>query len=241
MVTVNINGEKIEAEKTQTILDVARRHNIDIPTLCNDDSVSAYGACRLCLVEIEKNGRSRLVASCLYHVEDGLNIKTETPRVNNVRKMVVELLWARCPDSEVLQKLAAKLGIKEVRFPKETDKHKCILCSLCTRACQEVVGVSAISMVNRGVNRQMATPFFGLSDTCIACGSCAYICPTEAIKLEDKGSKRIITMPNVKMEFKLKKCAKCGRPFAPEKQIEFMAQKSGQPLSVFDCCNDCRD
>jgi NADH dehydrogenase/NADH:ubiquinone oxidoreductase subunit G len=241
MVTVNIDGQKIEAEDTKTILDVAREHNIDIPNLCNNDSVSAYGACRLCLVEIEKNGRSRLVASCLYHVEDGLNIKTDTPRLNNVRKMVVELLLARCPDSEVLQKLAKKYGIEEVRFPKDTDKGRCILCSLCTRACQEVVGVSAISMVNRGVNRQMATPFFGLSDTCIACGSCAYICPTEAIKLEDKGSKRVITMPNVKMEFKLKKCAKCGRYFAPEKQIKFMAEKSGQPLSVFDCCPDCRD
>jgi len=238
---VNINGQKIEAEEGKTILEVARRHNIDIPTLCNNDTVSPYGACRLCLVEIERNGRSRLVASCLYHVEDGLNIKTETPRVNHVRKVVVELLWARCPDSEVLQKLAAKLGVKEVRFTKETDKGKCILCSLCTRACQEVVGVSAISMVNRGVNRQMATPFFGLSDTCIACGSCAEICPTEAISLEDKGSKRVITMPNVKMTFNMKKCAKCGRYFAPEKQIKFMAEKSGRPLSFFDCCPDCRD
>lgn len=241
MITVNINGQKIQAEEGQTLLGVARENHIDIPTLCNDDSVSPYGACRLCLVEIEKGGRSRLVASCLYHVEEGLNIQTETPRVNNVRGMVIELLLARCPDSEVLQKLATKLGVTEVRFPRDKDKGKCILCSLCTRACQEVVGASAISMANRGVNRQMATPFFGLSDTCIACGSCAYICPTEAISVEDSGDKRTITMPNVKMEFKLKKCARCGRYFAPEKQLEFISKKSGVPLSAFDCCIDCRD
>jgi len=241
MVTVNIDGRKIQADERNTILDVARQNIIDIPSLCNNESVSAYGACRLCLVEIEKSGRSRLVASCLYHVEEGLNIQTQTPRVNNVRRMVIELLLARCPDSEVLQKMAYKLGVKEVRFQKEKDKGKCILCSMCTRACQEVVGASAISMVNRGVNRQMATPFFGISDTCIACGSCAYICPTEAISVEDKGDKRIITMPNVKMEFKLKKCAKCGRYFAPEKQLEFISKKSGVPLDDFACCPDCRD
>lgn len=241
MVTVNIDGREILAEESRTILDVARENNIDITSLCDNESVSAYGACRLCLVEIEKKGRSRLVASCLYHVEEGLNIKTDTPRVNSVRRMVVELLLARCPDSQVLQELAKKLGVKEVRFPKDKDKGKCILCSLCTRACQEVVGASAISMVNRGVNREMATPFFGLSDTCIACGSCAYICPTEAISVEDKGDKRTITMPNVKTVFKLKKCAKCGRYFAPEKQLEFMSKKSGVPLSAFDCCPDCRD
>ncbi|MFA5316289.1 MAG: 2Fe-2S iron-sulfur cluster-binding protein [Dehalococcoidales bacterium] len=241
MITVNINGKKIQAEEGKAILEIARDNNIYIPSLCNDDSVTPYGACRLCLVEIEKGGRSRLVASCLYNVEDGLTIKTDTPRVNNVRRMVIELLLSRCPDSEVLQKLARKLGVEEVRFQNDTDKGNCILCGLCTRVCQEVVGTSAISMANRGVNRQMTTPFSVLSDSCIACGSCSYICPTGAISVEDDADTRTIIMPNVKMEFKLKQCAKCGRYFAPEKQLEFISRKSGVPMSELDCCIDCRD
>lgn len=241
MITVSIDGREIQAEEGMVILEVARDNSIDIPALCYDESVSSYGSCRLCLVEIERRGQTRLVASCLYHVEDGLIIRTDTPRVNDVRRMVIELLLARCPDSEVLQELAGKLGVDAVRFQQDEGKGKCILCALCTRACEEVVGASAISMANRGVNRQMATPFFGVSDDCIACGSCAYICPTEAISIEDVNDTRVIVMPNVKMEFKLKPCDKCGRYFVPEKQLEFISRKSGVPADAFTTCIDCRD
>ena len=241
MITVNIDGREIQAEEGKVILEVARDNGIYIPALCYDESVSAYGSCRLCLVEIERGGQARLVASCLYQVEEGLTVKTDTSRVNDIRRMVIELLLARCPDSEVLQELAKKLGVDTVRFQSDDGKGKCILCALCTRVCQEVVEASAISMANRGVNRQMTTPFFSVSDDCIACGSCAYICPTGAISIEDIGDTRVITMPNVKMEFKLKQCSKCGRYFAPEKQLEFISKKSGVPADDFTCCIDCRD
>jgi len=241
MINVTINGREIQAEEGRVILDVARDNAIDIPSLCHDESVSSYGSCRLCLVEIEKEGRTRLVAACLYHVEQGLVVKTDTPRITDIRRMLIELLLARCPDSEVLQELAKELGVNTGRFQQDEGKNKCILCSLCTRACEEVVGTSAISMTNRGINRQMATPFFKLSETCIACGSCAYICPTEAIQIEDLGETRAITMPKVKMEFKMKQCDKCERYFAPEKQLEFIASKSGAPEEEFATCIDCRD
>jgi len=240
MVTLNIDGREVQAEEGATILDVARAHNIYIPALCYHEEIAPYGACRLCMVEIVTNGRERLVASCLYPVEEGLIVKPNTERVNNVRRTVVELLLARCPDSEVIQELASKLGVDKPSFRLEEGNRKCILCALCTRVCQEVVGVSAISLVNRGVDRQMTTPFNDFSEACIGCGSCAYVCPTGAISMEDVGDTRIIDMPQVKMEFKLKKCNKCGKYWAPERQLEYIARIAGLAPETFDVCPDCR-
>jgi len=213
MINLTIDGRNIQAEEGQVILDAAREAGIYIPTLCHNESLPAYGACRLCMVEIARNGRKKLVASCLYQVEEGLEVDTDTERVRAVRKLVLDLLLARCPGSEVVRKMALEQGITETSFEADPEGGECILCGLCTRACQDVVGASAISLVNRGVNRQVATPFFQLADTCIACGSCSYVCPTGAITVSDQGDTRVITMPHVTMEFKLKKCASCGRYF----------------------------
>lgn len=240
MVTLTIDGREVQAEEGAMILEVARAHNIYIPALCYHEEVAPYGACRLCMVEIVTNGKERLVASCLYPVEEGLRVKTNSERVNNVRRIVAELLLARCPDSEVIQELASKLGIDKPSFRLEEGNRKCILCALCTRVCQEVVGVSAISLVNRGVDRQMTTPFNDFSEACIGCGSCAYVCPTGAISMEDAGDTRIIDMPQVKMEFKLRKCNKCGKYWAPERQLEYIARIAGLAPEIFDVCPDCR-
>ncbi|GAH46639.1 unnamed protein product, partial [marine sediment metagenome] len=164
MVTLTIDGREIQVEAGKTILEIARENNIYIPALCYHEEVAPYGACRLCMVEIVSRGRENLVTSCLYPTEEGLVVRTDSPRVMAVRRLIIELLLARCPDSEVIRDLAHRLGVDKTSFKLEEGNHKCILCALCTRVCQEVVGVSAISLVNRGVDRQMTTPFYDFSE-----------------------------------------------------------------------------
>ncbi len=240
MVKLTIDGQEGQAEEGAMVLDVAKDNNIYIPTLCTHESVTPYGACRLCLVEVASNGRERMVTSCLYPVEEGLVVKTNSERIASNRKMLMELLLARCPESKVIQDLAKQLGVKKTPFSPE-DHGNCILCALCTRVCQEVVEVSAISLVNRGVEREMAIPFFDNSDACIACGACAYICPTDAITMEDVKGTRTLTMPNNKTEFKLARCKVCGKYWAPQKQLDYMAKQASLPADFFDHCIDCRD
>lgn len=237
--TLIIDGREIQAEEGLTILKVARDNGIEIPTLCYNEALEPYGACRLCSVEVIRNGRSRIVASCLYPVEEGLIVKTASERVITNRKMLVELLLARCSEEKVIQDLARKLGVEQTSFRSEYLEHnRCILCALCVRACQEVVGVSAISLVNRGVKREVAPPFFEPSAVCIGCGSCVYICPTSCIEMEDIGDTRIIH--NWKVKFKLKKCKVCGNYFAPEAQLDYIKKKIGLPEDFFDACPNCR-
>ncbi len=241
MVTINIDGQELEAKEESTILEVARESGIYIPTLCYHENLEPYGACRLCCVEILKGGRSQIVASCLYPVEEGLKVKTSSPRVINDRKMIMELLLARCSQNEVIRKLASEMGVEQPPFKSEYLEDKdCILCGLCVRTCEEIVDRSAISLVNRGVNREVAPPFLEPSADCIGCGSCAYVCPTGAIKMDDKDSTREVYARNWKKEFKLKKCKVCGNYWAPEEQLEYIRKKLNLPADFFDVCPNCK-
>jgi bidirectional [NiFe] hydrogenase diaphorase subunit len=239
MVKLTIDGREIEAEKDQTILQVARDNGIDIPTLCYNESIEPYGACRLCMVEISRNGRTRLVASCMYQVEEGLDVKTSSPRVLDNRRIILELLLARCSDNKVIKDLARKMGIAKLPFRKEyIEKKDCIVCGLCVRVCEQIVGVSAISLINRGITKKPAAPFLESADDCIGCGSCYYICPTHAIKMEDKNGTRYIHNWNV--EFKLRKCKVCGNYWAPEKQIDYIKKTWNLSDDIFDVCPSCK-
>ncbi|MBI2869719.1 MAG: (2Fe-2S)-binding protein [Chloroflexi bacterium] len=243
MVKLTINGKAVQAREGSTILDTARENNINIPTLCYNESLPAYGACRLCLVDItQHSGRQKMVASCLYPVEPGLQVQTSTEKLGRIRKTLIQLLLARCPDSEDIQEMARELGAVDTPFPLSEGKKKCILCGMCTRACEDVVGVSAISLVNRGVKRELATPFHkDFSPACIGCGSCAYVCPTKAISVQDIGGKRLVKWPHDQMDFKMKRCRSCGSYWAPEKQIEHIARKSGTSVKEYDLCPSCRE
>lgn len=187
-VSLKIDGQEVTVPADTTILEAARELGIAIPTLCYHPLVEPFGACRLCSVKITRRGRSKIVTACNYPVEDGLVVETSTPEIIAIRKLLIELLLARCPEVPVLQELAREYNVSTPRFPQGDDT--CILCGLCTRVCEERVGVSAINFINRGVNRQIDGPLddsleIGLSDVCIGCGACAYVCPTGTIKLED--------------------------------------------------------
>jgi NADH dehydrogenase/NADH:ubiquinone oxidoreductase subunit G len=243
MVKITINGRNITASEGATVLHAARENNIRIPTLCENEAVAPYGACRLCLVEIKTaRGRERLVTSCLYQVEEGLTVLTNTERIQKIRRMLLELLLARCPDSDVIRDLAKEHGVTKTRFTEQTGNNKCILCANCSRTCEEVVGVAAISLSKRGVARELTTPFGeDFSEACIGCGSCSYACPTGAITMVDKKGNRLIKWPHNEMKFKMKPCPVCGQYWAPVKQIEYVAKISGTPVSDYDTCPNCRE
>lgn len=177
---LKIDDNQIETDGAGTLLEAARRAGIHIPTLCYHPALEPYGSCRLCSVEIEKGGRKRVVTACNYPVEDGLVVRTSSPEIIDIRKMIVELLLARCPGERRIQDLAREYGIDKPRFKLEDDS--CILCGLCARVCEELVGVSAINSINRGVERDVDAPYNDISEDCIGCGSCALVCPTNAIK-----------------------------------------------------------
>ena len=182
MVALTIDGQIIHVQRHTPIRDAAKRLGIVIPTLCHHEAIKAYGSCRLCVVEVFRNGRSKLVTSCNYPAEEGLVVFTSSAAVKKTRKMVMELLLARCPDVPQIQQLAERMGVRTSRFKKREDQ-RCILCGLCVRVCEELVGVSAISFASRGIEREVNTPFGVESEVCIGCGSCTYICPTGCIEM----------------------------------------------------------
>jgi len=199
-VTFKIDGREIKAEAETTVLEAARSAGIDIPTLCYHPALTPFGACRLCVVEITSKGRKRIVTSCNYPVEEGLEVATRSPDVIDIRKGIIEMLLARCPKVEILQDLAREYGVGEPRFKLGDEDERCILCGLCARMCEERMGASVINFVDRGVDRKVQTPFQVIGDKnldiCRACGACAFVCPTGAIKLEDITTKEPVPIPS---------------------------------------------
>ena len=175
MIALTINRLNVSVEEGTTILETARFLGFPIPTLCHHEGLSPYGACRLCVVEIGDEPKSKLVTSCTYPVEAGLNVRTASRRVVSARKMIIELLLASCPQSKIIQDLASAYGVRQQRFRQEHED--CILCGLCVRMCAEQMMAKAIGFRGRGTNRSIGTPFDVQSDVCRLCGGCMYICP----------------------------------------------------------------
>jgi len=205
MITIEVNNRKIEANSGETILTALERAGIKVPTLCYLKDLFPSGACRMCVVEVE--GYNGLVPSCAFPVQNGMKIKTHSPRAIRARKTIIELLLSNHPDDCLycvrngecdLQSLAENLGVRQRRYSglKNSyhidtsspalvrDPAKCILCGKCVRVCEEIQGVSAIDFIARGSRSQVGTAFnSGLNiSSCIYCGQCVAVCPTGALR-----------------------------------------------------------
>jgi len=236
---LTIDNKTVSCQDGQFLLQVARENGIGIPTLCDHKGVEPWGGCRLCLVEVTRtdwDGWSTLVTSCLYPAKDGLIVMTNSPKVREARAVVLDLLLARCPEVEELQRMAKVYGITKTSFvPNKDASERCILCGLCVRVCDSI-GAVAISTIGRGVLKKVAVPMAEENlSTCIGCLACALNCPTNAIEYSDDGELRKIW----NITFELTKCKVCGKPIGTQEQLKHFSQKSGLPENYFELCEEC--
>jgi len=210
--TLKIDDRDVSAREDETILQVARENNIDIPSLCNLEGLSAVGACRLCMVELR--GSSKLLPACVTHVEEGMEVVTRSERLDKYRRMILELIFSErnhicsiCVSNGhcELQSLAQKLGMTHIqvpyRFPRlqvdathdrfVLDHNRCILCARCVRVCDEIEGAHTWDIMGRGIEARVISDLnqpWGESQTCTSCGKCVHVCPTGALFEKGKSS-----------------------------------------------------
>ena len=229
MVKLDIDGFSVEIEEGASIMRAAATIGTSIPKLCATDRLNAFGSCRLCLVEIE--GRKGTPASCTTPVAEGMKVRTETPRLQKLRRGVMELYISDHPldcltcsdngDCE-LQDMAGRVGLRDVRYGYEGDNHfgqpidrsnpyfqfepsKCIVCSRCVRACDEVQGTLALTIEGRGFNSKVSFAGADFFDSeCVSCGACVDVCPTATLQ------EQMVAEVGVPDRTVLTTCAYCG-------------------------------
>ena len=179
-ILLQIDGKEVNATDGMTVLEAARNAGINIPTLCHHDRLEPYGGCRLCTVEVEIRGRSRIVASCLYPVAQDLVVRTRSEKIDKIRKMIIELLLAHAPDAPDLKELAEEYKADRNRFEKESSF--CVLCGLCVRYCAEVEKKFAIGFVNNGAKREVNFIPEIAQEVCWDCKACFPLCPTSYLQ-----------------------------------------------------------
>jgi len=232
LISITLDDKKLDVEPGQTVLEVARKAGVDIPVLCQLDGLSTWGACRLCLVEVE--GSPRLFPACTTPVADKQVIRTHSEKLAKYRRMTVELLFAernhicsvcvannRCE----LQNLGYRMGMDHVRFPYLTpechvdashkdfviDHNRCVLCTRCVRTCDEVEGAHNWDVMGRGHNSRIVSDLFqpwGESTTCTNGGKCVDACPVGAIWRKDAGQSQLAKRPSMISELVAKRKVK---------------------------------
>ena len=187
-IEITINEKKVKVNKDSYLLDAIIKSGFVVPTLCHHKDLTPNGTCRLCVCEIELKGKKKLVTACNYPVRDEIKVSTDSERVKNHRKILIEMYLGRWPNVPLIQNMAKRLGVTESRFKspltEENDKA-CILCGHCVKACKEFMMEEILDFAGRGIKRHMTMPFYEMDHNCIGCTSCAYVCPTGAIQIID--------------------------------------------------------
>jgi len=232
----------VQAAAGMTVLEVARQEGLDIPTLCYLKALGPYGVCRLCIVEAAGPGLiPTILPSCNLTISEGLIIITDSPVIQSMRRTILELLLASTPLTDPLKVMAGNFGIKTSRFTS-AKSDPCILCGLCVRVCRYKIGASALSFASAG-NGQVIAERIGMDpELCIGCGTCANICPVQAIQLEDlEAERRLILYGTVVRRFDLLKCDGCGAPYTTREFIDSIISRLDheQKCSLKNLCCEC--
>jgi predicted molibdopterin-dependent oxidoreductase YjgC len=254
-IAVRIDGKEVSVEKGSNLLRAARRAGATIPTLCYHEALKTHRACRLCLVEVKKEGKSRVITACVYPLNtEGEEITTDSPAALEERRKVVGSLLERCPGSEPVRAIARTMGMDvpasaptspsppTAAVPVPVD---CILCGLCVRACGERIGAGAIAFAEKGAaitgnaSAGNSSPFKINASACIGCGACTAVCPTGVNRLleADDGSR---SLPFFGIEVRLRRCATCGAPIASEAQVKGIRAKAPSIVDALSLCPSCR-
>jgi NADH dehydrogenase/NADH:ubiquinone oxidoreductase subunit G len=178
--SIKIDGREVQVSEGMTVLEAARGAGIEIPTLCHHDQLEPFGGCRICVVEANGAGRPRLIASCIYPVEQGLEVQTRSEKVDRMRRVLLELMLAHAPHAPQLRALAEEYGADRDRM--DQDASFCIHCGLCVRYCAEVKKLHAVGFVDRGTRKEIAFIPEIAARECNDCKECFPLCPTSYLQ-----------------------------------------------------------
>ena len=179
-IIVQIDGKEVKATEGMTVLEAAQSAGISIPTLCHHEKLEPFGACRLCIVQVQVGNWTKHVVSCVYTVEENLIVITRSEKIDKIRKMILELQLCHAPDSPELLAYAEEYGADKDRFEKEASF--CIHCGLCVRYCAEVKQKHAVGFVDRGIRKEISFIPDIAAKECWDCKECFPLCPTEALQ-----------------------------------------------------------
>lgn len=219
MLTITIDDKECTCEAGEYLYDVAKRNGIFIPTFCRHDAFEDHRACcRICIVEVETRGRTKVVTACVYPIEETCTVHTKSERIMEERSVIMALLAHRAPDAAMFKPMVGRIGAEETDRLVTLDGEKCILCGLCVQACDSL-GTGAISTVLRGTEKMVDTPYGKESAACVGCLSCANVCPTGAIDYTETQTQRTIW----NRTFTVACCQECGTPLGTEEAIRYAA------------------